>query len=215
MNGAGSPRLWIKVCGVCCVADAVACAEAGVDAIGLNFAPESPRRIDEDEARAIAGAVRGQVELVGVFVNPLLDHVKRVDAFLELDRIQLHGEESPAFCRALGSRVMKAFRVERDTDVRELALYDGDWFLLDARVRHVRGGSGQSFDWRLAAAAKEYGRIVVAGGLTPDNVGDAVRVARPDGVDTASGVERAPGMKDPKRVAEFVAAAREAAGAEP
>ena len=202
--------LWIKICGITNDSDARAAAEAGADAIGLNFARESPRCVAVEDAAEIADAVRGRATVVGVFVNALVDQILSVDKHVRFDRIQLHGDEGPEVLRRLGERAYKAFRVTHDADVRELSLYPGPWHLLDARVAGAYGGTGRTFDWTLARAAAVYGSIIVAGGLGPDNVAEAVRVARPFGVDTASGVEVRPGVKDAAKMEAFVHAARAA-----
>lgn len=210
MTRLAQERLWIKLCGITSARDARDAADAGADAIGLNFAPESPRRVALEDALEIAEAVRGRVEVVGVFVNALEAQVVAYARALRLDRLQLHGDEAPDLLRRLGERAFKAVRVASEADVRELSLYPGPWHLLDARVSGAYGGTGHTFDWGLAREASRYGSIIVAGGLTPDNVGEAVRQATPFGVDTASGVELRPGVKDAAKMEAFVRAAREA-----
>ena len=201
------------------VEDALAIAAAGADAIGLNFVAQSPRKSSLAEAAAIATAVRAQgaMELVGLFVDMPADELAALDGALRFDRLQLHGDESPAQCAALGPRVMKALRVASEADLAAAEAYveaGVQWLLLDAAVPGVRGGSGRVIDWNLvprlrARLASHPGtHLVLAGGLTPDNVAAAIRAARPDGVDTASGVERAPGVKDPESVRRFVRTAR-------
>jgi phosphoribosylanthranilate isomerase len=200
--------LWVKICGVRRPEDAVAAARAGASAIGLNFAAESPRRVSRGEARAIADEVRGRVEVVGVFVNAPYEEIVRLDEAVGLDRIQLHGEETPEMVARFGGKAYKAVRVGAPRDVADLGRWGGPWVLLDAFAPNARGGTGASFDWALARGAGRGARVVLAGGLTPENVAEAVRAAGPAGVDTASGVERAPGVKDPERIAAFVRAAR-------
>jgi phosphoribosylanthranilate isomerase len=199
--------LWVKICGVRRPEDAVASVRAGASAIGLNFAAESPRRVRPAEARAIVQAVRGRLEVVGVFVNAPHEEIVRLDEEVGFDRIQLHGEETPEMVTRFAGKAYKAVRVGAARDVADLGRWGGPWILLDAFAPNVRGGTGAAFDWALAREAGRSARVVLAGGLTPENVAEAVRAARPVGVDTASGVESAPGVKDPERIAAFVRAA--------
>jgi len=194
--------MFVKICGVTRALDARAAVDAGADAIGLNFWPRSKRFI-ADGAAAVAAAVRGHALLVGVFVNPSAAEVAAAD----VDVVQLHGDETPDFGRALGRRLWRAVRVAGPDSLRELAAWRGvaEAFLLDSATPGY-GGSGQAFDWTLARSLDA--RVIVAGGLTPDNVGAALRAARPWGCDVAGGVERAPGIKDHERMARFIQAAR-------
>jgi phosphoribosylanthranilate isomerase len=200
--------LWVKICGVRREEDALAAAEAGADAIGINFARESPRYLAPGAARQVAEAVRGRLSVVGVFVNATSEEIRRVDAQVGLDRIQLHGEEPPSLLAEFAPRAYKAFRIARREDLSALAVYGGPFYLLDAHTPLARGGTGVVGDWSLAREAARFGKIVVAGGLTPETVAAAIRAAEPFGVDVASGVESAPGVKDARRIAAFVAAAR-------
>jgi len=210
-------RVRVKVCGLTRPEDARAAAVAGADALGLNFVRESPRFIGGlRRARALIRRARvaGAVQWAGVFVNPRLRDVLRVAEVLGLRIIQLHGDETPAFCLRLKQRlaanvvVWKAFRVAREEDLAALPHYPCDAWLVDAFVSRARGGTGRTFDWEILKGIKRSKSLVLAGGLHPGNVGEAVRRVRPDWVDVASGVETAPGVKDPARVAQFVRAAR-------
>jgi phosphoribosylanthranilate isomerase len=199
--------MWVKVCGVTRVEDALACAEAGADAIGLNLWPRSKRYRPLADFAAIAGAVAGRVERVGVFVNPTVEEVAAAFAAGVIDAAQLHGDEEPARFAAFRGRYVKAVRLAGDHSLDEFARWDCERFLVDAPFAGF-GGSGTLIDERLAALAVARARVILAGGLTPDNVAGLIERVRPWGVDVATGVERAPGLKDPERVRRFVAAAK-------
>lgn len=210
----------VKLCGLRTPENALAAADAGADFIGLVFAP-SPRRVTLDEAVEVCRAVRalpGGPRVVGVFVDPAFQELVAIAAALELDAVQLHGDEPPEMVRALGCSVLKAIRVRPGESVeaveRRIAPYfDGDpvpfAFLLDTYHPRAAGGTGHVFDWSIAATlARDY-PIVLAGGLRPDNVAQAIEIVRPFGVDVSSGIEVA-GRKDPQAMRAFVAAARAA-----
>jgi phosphoribosylanthranilate isomerase len=208
----------IKVCGVTLADDAARVAAAGVDFLGLNFWPRSKRYLAPERAPMIAAAARaaGSPKLVGVFVNAGPDEVLAVAARVELDVIQLHGDEPPQTCRrvaaALYRPVWKAIAVAGPRDVERLDAWPVDAILLDAPTPG-RGGAGARFDHALARQARERHperAIVLAGGLTAETVGAAIATVTPWAVDVASGVEAAPGIKDPDRLAAFVAAVRAA-----
>lgn len=199
----------VKVCGITNTADALAVVDAGADAIGFVFAA-SPRQVTLEAARAIAAEVPPLVCKVGVFVDASLEYVRQALAYCGLDLAQLHGSESPELCRALLPRVVKSFRVKDDSVLQELARYKVNAYLLDTYDVLVQGGSGRSFDWRIARNAGRLGRIILSGGLRPENVQVAVRLAQPYAVDVCSGVESRPGKKDHGKVSAFVAAVREA-----
>lgn len=200
--------LWVKICGVRREEDARAAVAAGASAIGLNFFPGSRRFISRERARAVADAVRGQVTLVGVFVDASPEEIEAADSEVGLDLYQLHGGEPPETVARWPGKAYKALRIATRADLAQLTRYPGPRYLLDTKVVGTFGGTGQTFDWTLAAGAGDHGEIVLAGGLTPDNVAEAVRIARPFGVDTAGGVESAPGVKDAGLLAAFVRAAR-------
>lgn len=196
----------IKICGVTRQRDADAVVDAGAHALGLNFAPESPRRVTLETAAAIADAVRGAVTRVGLFVDPQPDDVTRVLDRVELDVLQFHGTEPGDFCRGFGMPFMKALRVREPLPMADIeAEYAGACcLLLDAFVPGVAGGTGQRFDWALWPPASALPRML-AGGLTPDNVAEAVTRLAPWGVDVSGGVEGPrKGEKDPDRIREFV-----------
>ena len=207
----------VKICGITNWPDARRAIEAGCDALGFNFYPRSPRYIAPESAAALRARLPREIAAVGVFVNEAPADIAELAEALHLDYAQLHGEEPPAVARAIGrtTPVIKAFHVGTRVPAARLARYPAAAFLLDAprQANGIRGGTGRSFDWRVARDAARYGRIVLAGGLTPENVADAIRAARPSAVDVASGVERSPGRKDPQKLRAFldaVAAASEA-----
>ncbi|HSD09373.1 MAG TPA: phosphoribosylanthranilate isomerase [Candidatus Binatia bacterium] len=195
----------VKICGITTVEDALACAEAGADAIGLNFWNGSKRRIDLARAAEIARALQPPVLKVGVFVNAEKSAIERAIAVAGLDVVQLHGDETPEDCCGFAVPVIKAIRVTHGGESLRMIVerFTVDYILLDAGGSGDYGGAGRPFDWRHAAGVAP-GRLFLAGGLHPENVAAAIRIANPYAVDTASGVEITPGHKDPKRVREFV-----------
>lgn len=198
---------FVKICGVTSLEDALACADAGADAIGFNFWPRSKRYVSVEAAAAIAKKVPAQLRTVGVFVDPSAEEVDRAFGAGAIDLAQLHGDETPEFCRRFGGRYLKAFRLRDRATLQQLDDYDCDLVLVDADSAGY-GGSGQRADVELAAEAAAGRRVILAGGLTPDNVADAIVAVRPYGVDVAGGVEREPGVKDWLKVAAFVARAK-------
>ena len=204
-----------KICGVTRAEDARAAARAGAHALGLNFAPESPRYAGglESACALVKQARTGGMKKVlwaGVFVNPGLEEVLRAVQAIGLRIVQLHGEEPPAFVAQLKRRlntqvaVWKAFRVGAARDLEALSRYACDAWLVDAKCGPVRGGSGKTFDWDILEAVPRSKPLVLAGGLNPENVREAVRRVKPEWVDTASGVETAPGIKDAKLIERFI-----------
>lgn len=185
-------------------------AAAGADAIGLVFHPQSPRAVSPEGAAAICAALPPFVTAVGLFVDPGREHVERTLAACPLDLLQFHGGEGPDFCAAFGRRYLKAVRVDSDTDVAAAAArYGADRLLLDAFVPGLAGGTGRTFNWSLIPADLAP-RVVLAGGLDPDNVGEAVRAVGPYAVDVSSGVEERPGVKSAARVEAFMQGVRNA-----
>jgi phosphoribosylanthranilate isomerase len=197
----------VKTCGITRLQDAELCVERGAWALGLIFWPDSSRACALDDAEAIAALMRRRVELAGVFVNQPLDEVAQVADRVGLTMLQLHGDEGPAYCREAarrtGCRVMKAARVRDPAQIQALEPFHTDYHLLDAYVPGSPGGTGESFNWELAARHRFPAPLVLSGGLRPDNVAEAIRVARPFAVDSASGTEAAPGRKDPQKVEAF------------
>lgn len=203
----------IKICGITNLDDALAACDAGADALGFVFAPEARRRnryIAPADTADIIARLPVFVTTVAVVVN---EPPEALRGYLDVvDLLQLHGEESPELCRALGRRAFKAVRAASEADLPALADWPCGTILLDAMVPGDRGGTGTVCDWNLAAkAVAECGRrIVLAGGLDPENVGEAVRLVRPWAVDVSSGVECAPGKKSHERIRRFIGAVREA-----
>ena len=200
----------IKICGITRMEDALAASELGADALGFVFHPPSPRYIEPERAANIIAGLPSFITVVGVFADLPREEVRKIAAVAGLDRVQLSGEETPEYCRALGLRWIKAFRLAGREDLERIPAYGrGREFLLDSHVKGVPGGTGKKFDWQWAAEARRYGRVILAGGLDPDNVAQAIRTAAPFGVDVSSGVESAPGIKDRGLLAAFIRAARE------
>jgi phosphoribosylanthranilate isomerase len=206
----------VKVCGITSAEDAVAAAEAGADAIGLVFWPGSPRAVTGDEARRIAEALPPFVVRVGVFVDASRDEMARAADAAGLDLLQLHGDEPPEALVDLPRRALKAVRVGEGFAPEDALRFEGRaaGLLLDTGGPGAAGGTGRAFDWSLARGVRERARfLLLAGGLSPENVGAAFEAVRPDGVDASSRLETAPGRKDHARVRAFVEAVREAEAA--
>lgn len=204
-------RLFVKVCGITSPDDGMAAAEAGADAIGLVFWRESPRAVTLEQARAIGAALPSFVVRVGVFVDAGRDEMARVADAAGLDLLQLHGGEPPEALADLPRRALKAVRVGDDFAPADALRYEGRaaGLLLDTRTPGAPGGTGRAFDWSLARGVRERSRfLLLAGGLTPENVRAAIEAVRPDGVDASSSLEAAPGRKDHGRVRAFVEAVR-------
>lgn len=205
----------VKVCGITNMEDALAAVEAGADLLGFNFYARSPRRVSPEEARRIVERLPEGVEGVGVFVNePSPEEVERIARESGLGAVQLHGDETPEFCRGLRAlTTIKALRVRADYSPGAAADYATDAVLLDAYAPEAFGGTGHTFDWSLALRTREsVPRLFLAGGLKPDNVAEAVRLVNPYAVDVCSGVETAPGRKSPELMRRFVEEVRKAVG---
>ena len=197
----------IKICGITNLEDALTAVETGADALGFVFAP-SPRQVTPEQAARIIAELPPFVTTVGLVVDqapgPIL-------AACPVDVVQFHGSETPEQVAAVRQRAYKAFRLRSEPDLEALGPYVASAYLLDAYVPGTAGGTGQSFPWELAVKAKRFGRpVIVAGGLTPENVGLCIRTTEPYGVDVSSGVEAAPGKKDREKIRAFIRAAREA-----
>jgi len=200
----------IKICGIKTVTDALAAMDAGADLIGFNFYPKSPRYIDVGRCRDIMSVMRryGHITYVGVFVNASVGTIRATMETLGLSLAQLHGDETPEMLSALDGKAFKAFRgVPQNLD--GFARVAVPALLVDASVKGTYGGTGVTADWNSAAELAKKHPLLLAGGLTPDNVVEAVRQVSPWGVDVASGVESSPGLKDANKMKAFVHAIRE------
>ena len=202
----------IKICGITNAEDALAAAQFGADALGFIFAP-SPRRIVPEKARQIIKVLPPLVQRVGVFVDEDLGEVSSVAGMCGLDILQFHGSESADYCDSFDHRVIKAVRLRNRQDIKSLAKYDGvvQALLLDTYVPDKVGGTGMTFNWEWALEAGKYGRIILAGGLSPENVAAAISKVKPYGVDASSSLEQSPGVKDHEKIMQFIAEVRQAA----
>ncbi|HZX36376.1 MAG TPA: phosphoribosylanthranilate isomerase [Thermodesulfobacteriota bacterium] len=197
-------RVKVKICGITNPDDALFAAECGADALGFVFWKKSPRFVEPAIVKAIVKALPPFVSCVGVFVDEEASRANEIARQAGLSCVQLHGSETPEFCRSMESRVIKAFRIKQGADVSSLSAYDVSAFLLDTYSEGAPGGTGKTFDWDCAVEAKKYGRIILAGGLTPGNIEEALRKVGPYGVDVSSGVESSKGKKDWVKVKEFI-----------
>ena len=198
------PQVKIKICGMTQFKDALFAIEQGADAVGFIFYKKSPRSTTMKTVRDIILKLPPLAGTVGVFVDETVERVNKVADYCGLDMVQLHGDESPAFCRKIHRRVIKAFRVKDFQSIKKLRKYSVSGFLLDTFSDNLHGGTGKTFDWNLVLPAKKIGPVILAGGLTPSNIRQAVSQARPYGVDVCSGVEKSPGVKDPEKVRAFL-----------
>lgn len=202
----------VKVCGITNLEDAEAAVGLGAWAIGMVHHKASPRAVKFSDAAAIGAAMKGKCEIVGVFVNPTLERVVEAVDNAGLTMVQLSGEEGPSFCtevaRRTGTKVIKAIHLSSSADLQRAETFRTAWHLFDSRRGKVRGGTGAPFDWDLLVDHHVGIPFIVAGGLNPRNVAEAIRVTRPDAVDVASGVESGPGRKDHAKLAAFFEAAR-------
>ncbi len=200
----------IKICGITNLEDALAAADSGADALGFNFYRKSPRYIDPEKAAEIIAQLPPFMMPVGVFVNEREERIHEIQQLTCMQTIQLHGDESPEFCQRFGGRVIKAFQVKDKESIKHMAHYHVGAFLLDSYRDGVRGGTGVAFDWHLAVVAKTFGKVILAGGLTPENVAEAVKLVQPYGVDVAGGVEKEKGIKDHAKIKKFITEVRRA-----
>ncbi|MGQ9823734.1 MAG: phosphoribosylanthranilate isomerase [Desulfotomaculales bacterium] len=199
---------WVKICGIQDVETALWAVRSGADALGFVFAP-SRRRVTPDQVRQIAAVLPASTVKVGVFVNEPVEEVRRITRFCRLDAVQLHGAESPEYCRRLNLPIIKAFRVREENDLAEIDGYDVAAVLLDAYIPGKEGGTGECFNWFLARKLPLSCRrkVILAGGLNSQNVQAAIRIARPYGVDVSSGVETG-GQKDREKIRAFLEMAK-------
>ncbi|HEX8923021.1 MAG TPA: phosphoribosylanthranilate isomerase [Pyrinomonadaceae bacterium] len=203
--------MFIKVCGITNLEDALTAIESGADALGFNFYPKSPRYITPENARRIIEQLPSEVMSVGVFVNESApEEVARISDSVGLKAVQLHGDESPEYCSALRGRfVIKALSVGEEFEPERVKDYDTNAILLDAYARDARGGTGRVVDWEVARRVRELvPQLFLAGGLSPENVAEAIAAVDPYAVDACSSLESVPGLKNAERVRAFIAAAR-------
>ena len=200
----------VKICGITNLPDAQAAVDAGADLLGFNFYERSPRYISPAAAREIIDQLPDHVLSVGVFVNESLPTIRSIASTLKIAKLQLHGDESPAYCNQLDDhKIIKAFRVGNMFDPQQTLEFAVESIMLDASHPELRGGTGTVFDWSVAVKVRELaGQLFLAGGLGAENVAAAIKTVRPFAVDACSSLEVQPGKKDPRKVAEFVAAVR-------
>ena len=194
----------VKICGMTNLNDVKVAVDGGVDAVGFIFYKKSPRSVTIKTVKEIVIELPPFVDAVGVFVDETAEQINKIADRCNLDRVQLHGNESPAFCKKIRRRVIKAIRVKDILSLKKLSDYPVNSFLLDTFSEDQYGGTGRVFDWNLAYPAKKYGPIILAGGLTPNNVRQAIQRIQPYGVDVCSGVESQPGIKDHKKMQTFL-----------
>ena len=194
----------VKICGMTNLKDVKVAVDGGVDAVGFIFYKKSPRSVTMQVVREIVLELPPFVDSVGVFVNETAEQINKIADHCKLDRVQLHGDESPAFCKKIRRRVIKVIRVKDIQSLKKLSDYPVSSFLLDTFSEDQYGGTGKVFDWNLAYSAKKYGPIILAGGLTPINVRQGIQRIQPYGVDVCSGVESQPGIKDHKKMQAFL-----------
>jgi len=197
----------VKICGITNIGDALLAAEYGADAIGFVFYKKSPRSISPDAAGDIVRQLSPFLTTVGVFVDERPDEIERIVRQAAIDVVQLHGHEPPAAC-VMSKRIIKAVRVRELSDLEPLRHYHVSGFLLDTFTPESLGGTGQIFNWDIAIEAKQFGKIILAGGLNPDNIAKAVKWVNPFAVDVSSGVEVEKGRKDPKKMKLFIERAK-------
>jgi phosphoribosylanthranilate isomerase len=199
----------VKICGLTNLNDAMDAVELGADFLGFNFYPGSPRYVKPEDAGKIIEEIPSNVPKVGVFVNEDLQSVLDLAIELDLDYLQFHGDEPPESLNALGRPWFKAFRLGKEEDLKPIPLYQCDWILVDAYSEKAYGGTGLTAHWDLVREAKKFNKkIILAGGLKPENIATAVAAVQPFMVDVASGVEAAPGVKDRHKVEEFIQKAK-------
>lgn len=199
----------VKICGITNSEDAQAAIELGADALGFVFA-KSPRQMTKEQAGEIIKNLPPFITPVGVFVDERAEKVKEICDFCNIGTVQLHGNEDPSYVNDLVKyKIIKAFRIKAEGDLMPMAIYKAHAFLLDSYVKGTMGGTGVAFNWEIARQAHKYGNIILSGGLTPENVKEAIHIVKPYAVDVSSGVESSPGKKDKQLIKNFIKNAKE------
>lgn len=198
----------IKICGITSVEDAILAADLGADALGFMFYRGSKRYIPPETARDIINRLPPFIVTVGVFVNQKLDEIRYLKEKVGFDIVQLHGDESPEFCRELGERVIKAIRIKESVNSKEVESYPSRAILFDTYSQKGYGGTGESFRWEVLRELKTTKKVILSGGLTPENVSEAIKIVKPYAVDVSTGVEERPAKKDPEKLKKFIEAVR-------
>ncbi len=200
----------VKICGITNLEDAINAVKLGADYIGLNFYRKSPRCIEESEAKKIIGKLPKSAKKVGIFANEGFGNIIKIAKNLNLGLIQLHGDETPEYCKQLKDKskksIIKAFRIKNNEDIKKIGSYNVDFLMFDASKEGMFGGTGKTFDWNALKGIKKP--FFLSGGLSPENVKEAIRIAKPYAVDAASGVEENPRKKDYCKMKEFIEAAK-------
>jgi phosphoribosylanthranilate isomerase len=199
----------VKICGITNQKDAFAALDAGADALGFVFYNGSPRNIAREDAARIIEQLPPFIQTVGLFVNESIETINNIADLCGLDVIQLHGDETPQFCNSINRRVIKALRIKDISSLEPLESFNVAGMLLDAWSPSEQGGTGRTFNWDIAEIASQKKQIILAGGLSPDNVTEAIRKVRPYAVDVSSGVESSPGVKDHMLLRDFIRKAKE------
>lgn len=198
----------VKICGITNLEDAFWAVDRGADALGFIFYKKSPRCVKQDDVKRIISSLPPFVTATGVFVNEDINTIQDIVFFTGITAIQLHGDESPSYCNLINGKLIKAIRIKNERSLGLIKKFNVNAFLLDSFDANNYGGTGLTFDWKLAKKSKQFGRIIIAGGLTPANVKEAVNKVKPYGVDVCSGVEKTPGVKSKKKVKEFILKAK-------
>ena len=198
----------IKICGITNLDDAIMAVDYGADALGFMFYGGSKRYVSPKEAQTIISKLPPFVITVGVFVNQELDEIRNIQGQAEFDIVQLHGDESPDFCKSFGGRAIKAIRVKDNETLREVESYSAEAVLFDRHSNESYGGTGMSFDWEILRDFHTSKKVILSGGLSPENVAHAIIIVNPYAVDVSSGVEEYPGKKSPEKLKRFIEAVR-------